>query len=436
MKTPSFFELRTMVELMSDELAQSQLQEIIATEDGLVLGFYRFQREPRMNYLIFDLDRACPMLLLLDENPWLRFKKTKPVGLFLNSHAKNQFFAAIEIKEDLGRVIHMSLGREEQKTDVEFRAIPKQPNLIIKSDRKSISWHPVLPLAENNTQYTQISETEEIRSIAFLIKDWKKAKFMFGDKKETSASQNPFERWIKNRKRDLEKKTKALQAVETQIDQFRNEEWSAVGEHLKTYGFKNLKPEWSVYVDFDKKVSENIQKCFEKAKAAQTKMSGAEQRLQILKKEIADLADLSEDKFKTSLILLENKRKKSPPRPVEGRLRKIELSGGETVAYMGKSAADNMKLLKQSKPHDLWLHLKDYPSAHAIIHLQKNQSLSDADLRQVGKWLLSEGLSKSQVDMGGKYGVVVVECRHVKPLKGDKMGRVTYHNAREILIAL
>ena len=103
---------------------------------------------------------------------------------------------------------------------------------------------------------------------------------------------------------------------------------------------------------------------------------------------------------------------------------------------MGKSAADNMKLLKQSKPHDLWLHLKDYPSAHAIVHLQKNQSLSDSDLRKVGKWLLSEGLSKSQAEMGGKYGVVVVECRHVKPLKGDKMGRVTYHNAREILIAL
>ncbi len=425
-----------MVELIDEELAQSQLQEIIATEDGLVMGFYRFQREPRMNYLIFDLDRSCPMLVLLDENPWLRFKKTKPVGLFLNSHAKNQFFTSIEIKQELGRVILMKIGREDQNTEIEFRAIPKQPNLIIKSGKKSISWHPVVLLAENNNQYTQSSEAEEIRSIAFMIKDWKKAKFMFAEKKETSATQNPYERWIKNRKRDLEKKNKALHAVETQIDQFRNEEWGAVGEHLKTYGLKNLKPEWSVYVDFDEKVSRNIQKCFEKAKAAQTKIVGAAQRLQILKREVADLADLSEEKFKTSLILLENKRKKSPPRPVEGRLRKIELSSGESVAYMGKSAADNMKLLKQSKPHDLWLHLKDYPSAHAIVHLQKNQSLSDSDLRKVGKWLLSEGLSKSQAEMGGKYGVVVVECRHVKPLKGDKMGRVTYHNAREILIAL
>lgn len=436
MKTPSFFELRTMVELIQEELAQSQLQEIVATEEGLVLGFYRFSREPRMNYLIFDLDRACPMLLLLDENLWLRFKKTKPVGLFLNSHAKNQFFGSIEIKEELGRVIFMKIGRDGEQTDIEFRAIPKQPNLIIKSGKKSISWSPVQPLAENNSQYTQSTEGEEIRSIAFLVKDWKKAKFMFAEKKDAQATQNPYEKWIKNRKKDLEKKTKALVAVETQINQFRNEEWSAVGEHLKTFGLKNLKPEWSIYVDFEKKVSHNIQKCFEKAKAAQTKVVGAEQRLQILKKEVADLGELSEEKFKQSLILLENKRKKSPPRPVEGRLRKIELSGGESVAYMGKSAADNMKLLKQSKPHDLWLHLRDYPSAHAIVHLQKNQSLADSDLRKVGKWLLSEGLSKSQADLGGKYAVVVVECRHVKPLKGDKMGRVTYHNAREILIAL
>ena len=275
-----------MVELIDEELAQSQLQEIIATEDGLVMGFYRFQREPRMNYLIFDLDRSCPMLVLLDENPWLRFKKTKPVGLFLNSHAKNQFFTSIEIKQELGRVILMKIGREDQNTEIEFRAIPKQPNLIIKSGKKSISWHPVVLLAENNNQYTQSSEAEEIRSIAFMIKDWKKAKFMFAEKKETSATQNPYERWIKNRKRDLEKKNKALHAVETQIDQFRNEEWGAVGEHLKTYGLKNLKPEWSVYVDFDEKVSRNIQKCFEKAKAAQTKIVGAAQRLQILKREV------------------------------------------------------------------------------------------------------------------------------------------------------
>ena len=49
---------------------------------------------------------------------------------------------------------------------------------------------------------------------------------------------------------------------------------------------------------------------------------------------------------------------------------------------------------------------------------------------------MKEGLSEKKTQMGGKYSVLMVECRHVKPLKGDKLGRVTYHNAREFLIAV
>ena len=178
-----------------------------------------------------------------------------------------------------------------------------------------------------------------------------------------------------------------------------------------------------------------MQKCFEKAKAAKNKISGASLRLQTLKQELNGLSDLSESKFEAYLQLQQKKTKANVVRKVEGRLRKTKLASGIT-AYMGKSAADNMTLLRNSKPHDLWMHLKDYPSAHAVIHRQKNNNLADSDLVSVGKWLVSEGLSKSQTQMGGKYSVVIVECRHVKPLKGDKMGRVTYHNAREILIAL
>ncbi len=435
MKTPSFFELQTIVESISDELEQSQLQEVYATEDGLVLCFYRFQREPRMTYLVFDLNRACPILLLHNENLWLKFKKTKPVSLFLNSHAKNQFFTSAHIGSQEGRVVHLKIGLEKKQIQIEFRAIPKQPNFIVKAAGKTISWSPVLPLAKNDQQYVQMTNEEDVRSLNYLMKEWKNSRFLFSEKNESKAL-NPFEKWIKKQQQNLLKKSKAVVAIETQIASFKNEEWSLVGEHIKNYGLKNLKPEWSVYINYEEKLSYNIQKCFEKAKAAQHKIKGAAERLVLLKKEVLELTDLSESKFQKSLILLENKQKKAAPRDLEGRLRKMELSGGEIVAYMGKSAVDNIKLLKQSKPHDLWMHLKDYPSAHAIIHRLKNKSLADEDIFKVAQWLLLQGLSKSQAHMGGKYAVVCVECRHVKPLKGDKMGRVTYHNAREILIAL
>ena len=55
---------------------------------------------------------------------------------------------------------------------------------------------------------------------------------------------------------------------------------------------------------------------------------------------------------------------------------------------------------------------------------------------KIAAWLVKEGLSEKKSQVGGKFSVVMVECRHVKPLKGDKLGRVTYHNAREMLIAV
>lgn len=435
-KTPSFLELKTLVEYLSDELQGAQLQEIMSTEDGVVMSFYRFTQEPKMAYLLFDLDKPFPFLGFFHQNPWAKQKKTKPLALFLNSNAKNLHFLNIEVFEDLGRVVRLKLGIEPNPCLIEFRLIPKQTNLIVECNRKSISWYPVKELAQNDLKYTQNDE-EEIRSISFMMNQWLMRRAAHLLKNETAASgQSPFEKWKKNKEKDLEKKTKALKAIQDQIKQFKTEEWSQVGEFLKNNSLKNLKPEWSVYVDFKKSASENMQKCFEKAKAAKVKIHGAEARLQVIKQEIAGLSDLTQEKFEKFLTQQNNKKNQAPARKVEGRLRKTQIEESKLVAYMGKSAADNMDLLKKSKPYDIWLHLRDYPSAHAIIHKQKDQSVSDLDLKKIAVWLVKEGLPEKKTQMGGKFAVVYVECRHVKPLKGDKIGRVTYHNAREILIAI
>ncbi len=431
MKTPSFLELKSLVEYLSEELEGSQLQEVISTEEGIVMAFYRFEKTPRMSFLVFDLDRPFPFLGFFYENPWARLKKTKPVSLFLSAHAKNHHFKSIEISEDLGRVIELKLGDDCR---IEFRLIPKQANLIVQFQKKTISWYPVKELAQNDLRYTQ-SDDEEMRSISFMNGQWLKRRGSKSDS-QSSAVLNPFDKWKKNKEKDLEKKRKALISVEKQVTQFKTEEWSKVGEYLKENGFKNLRPEWSVYIDFKKSVSVNMQKCFEKAKAAKIKIKGAEARLEILAQEIELLSDLSLEKFEKFLVLQNSKKTSTLNRKVEGRLRKMQIAESDLVAYMGKSAADNIDLLRRSKPHDLWLHLKDYPSAHAIIHKQKNQNVSDSDIFKIAAWLVKEGLSEKKSQIGGKFAVVMVECRHVKPLKGDKLGRVTYHNAREMLIAV
>lgn len=446
MKTPSFLELKTLVEYMTHELEGSQLQEVMSTEEGLVLSFYRFNKDPRIGYLIFDLDRPYPFLGFFFDNPWSRQKKTKPISLFLTAHAKNHHFKSIEVFEELGRVVKLSL---DDDCSIEFRLIPKQTNLIVKKNKKAISWYPLKDLAQNDLNYTQNTTQNadldgggEIRSISFMMKQWLRRRgHAVGAVAESLSS--PFEKWKKNKEKDLAKKKKALIAVEEQIGKFINEEWSKVGEYLKTNGLKNLKPEWSVYIDYKKSVSTNMQNCFEKSKVAKTKIKGAESRLSVLKQEItllSELSDNAQEKYEIFLASQNLKKNKGADRKIEGRLRKTLIEESGLVAYMGKSAADNMSLLRRSKPHDLWLHLKDYPSAHAIIHVQKNQKVSDLDVKKVASWLVKEGVSDKKTYkkelFGGKFSVVLVECRHVKPLKGDKLGRVTYHNAREILIAL
>lgn len=435
MKTPSFLELRTIVEYLSDELSGAQLQEVLSTEEGLVLSFY--QRARKMIFLVFDLDRPFPFLGIFPENPWPKQKKTKPAALFLNSHAKNSFFESAELVDELGRVVRITIGKNENAVVVEFRLIPKQANLIIRSGKKSISWYPVKELAENDSSFT-VSGADDVRSISNMMGLWLQRRGAGAKTAENlpKSSQSPFEKWLRSREKDIEKKKKAVTAIKNQIQQYSTEEWAQAGEYLKTNGLKNVKPEFSVYVDFEKKLSANIERCFEKAKAIKRKIAGSEQRLLVLQQELNNLNDLSEAAYGRSLAQREALKNKVPVRKVEGRLRKTQIPGTGITAYMGKSAADNMDLLRNSKPHDLWLHLKDYPSAHAIIHRQKNQTLADNDLKTICSWFVQEGLTEKQTQLGGKFSVVVVECRHVKPVKGDKIGRVTYHNAREVLIAL
>lgn len=429
MKTPSFFELKTFVEYINEELADAQLQEVNCSPEGVVLSFYRFTKEPKAAHLLFDLDKPFPFVGFFYDNPWGGIKKTKPLGLFMKAHAVGLRFQSAEVYEDLGRVVKFFFG---ENFYLEFRVIPKQTNLIAATGKNSISWYAVKELAQNDIKYTQ--SEEEIRSIAFMQQQW----LLRRGKKASSQSQtalSPYDKWKKARQKDLEKKQKAMCSIQEQIDKLQSEPWIEIGEFLKENSINKIPPEWSGYIDFKKSNSQNMQNCFAKAKAAKSKLLGAEQRKKTLFLEIQQLADLSENKF-SEFIDKPLKKNNIPARPIEGKLRKMMIPERDIVAYMGKSAADNMYLLRKSKPHDIWLHLKDYPSAHSIAHLQKNQKISDIDIKKIATWLLRETLSEKQKQMGGKFAVVYVECRHVKPIKGDKLGRVSYHNAHEVLIAL
>jgi predicted ribosome quality control (RQC) complex YloA/Tae2 family protein len=443
-KTPSFFELKTLVEILSEEMVGGQLQEINATEDGLVLTIYRFQQMPRTKFLVFDLDKPFPFLGIFDQHPWPGRKKSKPTGLFLNAHAKNLFVQKVELVERFGRVVQFILGRDGREVQIQFRLIPKQANFLVetkddKGKSKTISWYPVQDLIESES-HTTGGDQEDQRSIPFMMKQWWDRRSLFSQSSKAVGAANsaasPFEKWQKQKQKDIAKKTNALAGIQKQIDLYRSEPWSQVGEHLKAHGFKGLPPEWSPYVAFDKSVSENMQNCFARAKSAKAKIHGALERQHAVEEELSVLKDLSEARFESDMKKAADRKNKAPARAVEGRLRKLSVNEQGVICYMGKSAQDNLDLLRKSKAWDYWMHLKDYPGAHAIVFRQKDQVVSDQDLIKCARWLVKEGLGEKQLQLGGRFAVVMAECRHVRPIKGDKLGRVTYHEGREFLIAL
>lgn len=446
MKTPSFFEFQTLVESISDDLIGAQLQEVQTCEDGLVLVLYRYVKSPKTVYLVFDLDIPFPFVGLFHENPWNRIKKVKPVGLFINSNVKNLILNAVHLKSEFGRVVQFVFGPAENQAVIEFRMIPKQTNLIVTKEKKSISWYPKKELTSHVvSQDENLESDEEIRSIPFILNSWLQRRGVKNQKQKADSpsafnltAQNPFEKWKLQKQKDISKKKKALDAIKLQIQQYLETPWLEIGEHLKTYGNSNLKPEWPQYLDFDQTVTQNMQNCFAKAKAAKVKIIGAESRLKLIQQELVVLQDLSENAFQAYLEKSNQKQnqKAKNSRVVEGRFRKLSLDDVNLICYMGKSAKDNIDLLRRAKAWDYWIHLKDYPSAHAIIHRQKDQNISQATILKVSDWLIKESLNEKKMMKGSKFAVVYVECRHVRPIKGDKLGRVTYHEAREILIAI
>ena len=443
MNSPSFNEFQSIIEYLSEELTGSQLQEVQSTADGLVLGFYRYQLQtensPKSVWLVLDLDKVFPFVGLFDHNPWPKIKKTTPVGLFVNSNFKNHHIEKIAVVANYGRVAEFHFKHPDINLKMELRLIPKQANLVLVADRKIISWDKVKELSEVHTHLESEYLDKEQRSVHFIFKQWlnRRSKIKVDSAASEQSKTNPYNQWVNQRQKEITKKEKALLQIDQQIAEMNSIPWSEMGEYLKVYGLKNIKLEWTPHLDLAKKASHNIEKCFTKMKQAATKTEGAILRKVQLKKEIAAHSDQSEDAFKLHLDRLVIKQSGVGQRKAsDSQFRRLNIPDSTLITLMGKSAQDNLQLLRQAKAWDLWIHLKDYPSAYAIMQKAKEQKVSDLAITQASQWLVKESLKNKKNLAGAKLSVVITECRHVRPIKGDRLGRVTYHHARELLITV
>lgn len=407
MKGLSQVELEVLVQEMESQLIGAQLQEVQVGERTLVYSFYR----EKMKWLVVDLHNNAPMALLYEAPPPLKkAKQKKPLGLFLNSHIKGRYLQQVQVLSAYGRVFVMNFGEDRL---VETRLIPKQINVLISSQGKGISWNKPLPLSpppEGNFD-------TEVRSFRELRAQWEGATL------GKSSSVDPRVLWEKQKQKDLEKKKKALGAILENIQSAEEHKWRQLGESLKETGeLEGVAPEVAHYVDFKQSLNWNIENAFVKAKQLAQKKEGALERFKALEMEIRNL-EMSTYSPKVS--------EKAPDlmRQASAKGRKLHLDSG-VIVYCGKSAADNLALLRRARAWDLWLHLKDYPGAHAIIHKNKDQVIAEGDLSRAAEWVVKESFASKKMELGARLDIVIVECRFVRPIKGDKLGRVNYHSEK------
>lgn len=406
MKSLSYSELRNYSQWIQNEMSGAQLQDVWTNGQTLVLQFYRYEDK----FFVIESGQF-PWVAIGSSRPAIS-KKQKPVALFLHAHGKNLRWDRIWTDQSAGRVLFLSLEGGDRHCEVEIQLIPKHFNFIVRASEKVIAWDKPRELPPSQVEEQPIEVRDWARWSDQMLSSRKAEKSKVVSRTEGSLLKT------------LEKKRGALEKLKEGLGESEAERWQALGELLKMGRAPG--DEWSDLYNEKMSIAENRERAFQKSKDSRRKRQGTLNRQNILEGEIAELT-----KRIQSGELVEVARAPSVAQKVlrktESKARK-KVFGSQFEAVLGKSGADNLAILRQARAWDYWFHLKDYPGAHAILFRQRDQDVPRNVLQEIAEWVMEESLSASQVKMISRYDVVIVECRFVRPIKGDKLGRVTYHH--------
>lgn len=383
-----------------------RLQRIESGADWISFLFYgQGQEKP----LFLSLNPKCPVLLPVQAPAHLK-KKTIPALLFLRAHFDHHILRKVSHDPHEGRVLHLHFS---QGGDLEIRLFPHGQNLIVNVDGKKISTHKVSELQGQAPSY----KGAQPRKIDVIVGEFLK---QFEDKTPVSPE---------NKKAQIEKllikKSRALELVEKDIEEKRRSHFRQIGEWMKAHQTLDVPDEWKGAIDATKNFADNLNLVFQKAKQIDEKLISGEARRKELLEEIdrLNVGDWQVSATHTSAL-----------KKAGAKGRTIELTGGRPL-YLGRSAEENIKLLRAAQPWDYWLHIKDFPGSHGIIRRNKQEKITDAVFIEALQHLISKQYgAKAKSHDGEKFACLVVECRFVKPIKGDRIGRVSYQNERVLTL--
>ncbi len=388
----------------------------------------------RGGQFVIDLDNLFPWVGVYDQLPpsWTREKKTTPLGLFLKAHFLKATLIDIEVVEH-ERIFHLHfVGTSPEATDLKLSAvlIPRSVNIILQDGEKKLSLHKpkdLPPPIEGQSFEAQFDSIHEISEL-WLHKIQRASGGGIAKSRQTQ----------KNWERELAKKRRIIAELEENLGVDRS--YRELGEKLKIYSYEELSDSLKDLYDLKKSLSENMENAFAQAKHHERKKQAWSDRIEKLKEELHELTVAAESGADAAVIMASKKRNSDKAKKqflasaeAKGRSKKLDK---EYEVIVGKTARDNLALLRRSKPWFVWMHLRDYPGAHAICFGPKKGNPDIGVLREAAQFLLQCSLKEKHFSEGSKYEVVWAPCSQVRPIKGDKLGRVTYHDAHTLLVTL
>lgn len=404
-------------------LEGARLQGVTTSKTDLILEFWL---KGELYFIWFDDSSLRPYLTFWPFSLPYKIKKAPlPIGLFLKAHFLGRHLQTVGFYPELGRVLKLYF---ENDLSIEFRLFPHGQNVLAQTLEKSISLHKPKALQELSQP---IDMNEALRSVEQFSQEWYRLKAPLNLKKSTPQKQSEAS-LDQGYQKKIKKLEKAVFQVSEDLKRKEHSVWRDVGEWLKkSQGLDDLPKDFEPFVDRKRSFSWNMNKAFDKAKETQRKISGTTDRLRILTQQLEKLkaeGPGAQSQFEVAKGPSIEKR----VMPEGAKARTLHLSD-DVKAMAGRSAKDNLQLLRQAKAWDLWFHLRDYPSSHLVVFRPKKRKLTAKEEGQIVQWFFHQTFGKRWAEeKGNRYDVIVAECRFVKPIKGDKIGRVHFQNERVI----
>lgn len=412
----------------------SSLQPLIGAELGGCLISNRdiafeLRKGPLRTWVGVDVNSHFPFIYSREALPFAIPKQKLPMSLFLKANFSGAQLYSIRRVSRWGRVLVFEFKFEEAFGHFEFHLFPRGSNMLAQVGDKEMALKKPKPLVEFVSEEPTAKTQEPVRVLEDVYQYWLS--------RRTNEKPNSSRKLGLTRAQKIKKLEKAIIKIEMSTEEKSQLKWKQCGDLLvSSQSLPRAFEDFPELLKRDQSLAWNIENCFQSHKKRELKQKGTQDRLISLKKELTELEQMSDEVFqKSQKKALESQFLSSKKKGGSSlRARSLKLDSGLQVS-VGKSAQDNLALLRKARPWDYWLHLKDFPSAHAILFRNKKQIISESDFLAAAQFLVKVSTEKNRgLQLGEKVGVIMAESRFVSPIKGDSLGRVTFKNEKVLSI--